>query len=289
MPGKLYVVATPIGNLGDLTPRAAETLEKVDFIAAEDTRVTLKLLNHLGIKKPLVSYHEHNEYQRAGAVLERVEAGESCALCSDAGIPAISDPGQILVAEAGERGIEIIPIPGANAALSALCISGQNTSRFVFEGFLSQNRTQRRQRLDALLGEERTILLYEAPHKLLRTLDDLIGTFGRGRSVTLCRELTKVHEETIKTTLAGAKELYAERTPRGEFVLVLAGCDASAKMEEEPAVTLEEAAVQALVLAGKENLTAGEAARRVSKSTGHPKNTIYKAMLKLEGDTEIPG
>lgn len=277
MAGTLYVVATPIGNLSDLAPRAAETLAGCDFVAAEDTRVTLRLLNHLGLKKPMVSYHAHNERARADDILGRVAAGESCALCSDAGIPAISDPGQLLVEEAHARGLRVVPIPGPSAALTALCASGQDTSRFVFEGFLSQNRRQRQERLDALKGETRTILLYEAPHKLARTLQDLAAAFGPGRSLTLCRELTKLHEEIVRTTLGEAIALYEGDAPRGEFVLVVAGGEEVVKKT----VPLEDAALDAMRLVQKQGLPMGEAAKQVAEITGHAKNAIYRAMLSL--------
>ena len=185
MSGTLYIVATPIGNLGDLTPRAAETFAKADFIAAEDTRVTLKLLNHLGLKKPMVSYYEHNLKERGGYILDRIEAGESCTLCSDAGMPAVSDPGEVIVRDALARGIKVVPIPAASACVTALAVSGQDTSRWVFEGFLPVNRKQKKERLAELLQEKRTVIFYEAPHKLRTTLDDLTAAFGAERSITL--------------------------------------------------------------------------------------------------------
>ena len=208
MSGTLYIVATPIGNLGDLTPRAAETFAKADFIAAEDTRVTLKLLNHLGLKKPMVSYYEHNLKERGGYILDRIEAGESCALCSDAGMPAVSDPGEVIVRDAHARGIPVVPVPAASAAVTALCVSGQPTGRFVFEGFLPTNRRQKKERLAALQNEERTVIFYEAPHKLPTTLQDLEQAFGPERSLTICRELTKLHEEIRVTTVGDASAYY---------------------------------------------------------------------------------
>ena len=222
MPGTLYLVATPIGNLDDMTPRAAATFGAVDFIAAEDTRVTLRLLNHLGLKKPLVSYYEH-ALQKGEAILQRIEAGESCALCSDAGMPCISDPGEVIVRDAMARGIPVVPIPAASACVTALAVSGQKTDRFVFEGFLPMQKKDRRARLDALQNEERTVIFYEAPHKLRNTLDDLAAAFGPDRSITLCRELTKLHEEVTKTTIGEAAAYYKETAPRGEYVLVMAG------------------------------------------------------------------
>ncbi len=215
MSGVLYIVATPIGNLEDLTPRAARTFAEADFIAAEDTRVTLKLLNHLGLKKPMVSYYEHNLKERGEQILARIEAGESCALCSDAGMPAISDPGEVIVTDALARGIRVVPVPAASAAVTALAVSGQPTGRFVFEGFLPVNRRSRLERLEELKGEQRTMIFYEAPHKLRMTLDDLIAAFGGQRSITLCRELTKLHETIQKTTLAEAAAWYAKTKPGG--------------------------------------------------------------------------
>lgn len=279
MPGTLYVVSTPIGNLSDMTPRAAATLSEVDFIAAEDTRVTLKLLNHLGLKKPLVSYNQHNARARGEPILQRIQAGEDCALCSDAGTPAISDPGELLVQQAHALGLRVVPIPAATAALAALSVSGQSTGRFVFEGFLTQTRRQRAQRLQALQGEERTVIFYEAPHKLPATLADLAAAFGGERSVTLCRELTKIHEEILITTLAEACALYAEKPPRGEFVLVMAGAP---PQEDAPKATLEEAARDALALARGEGLSASEAAKRVAKASGYSKSTIYKLMQDMQ-------
>ena len=275
MPGILYVVATPIGNLDDLTPRAAATFGSVDFIAAEDTRVTLKLLNHLGIKKPLVSYYEHNLRERGEMILARILAGESCALCSDAGMPAVSDPGEVLVRDALAAGIRVVPVPAASACVSALAVSGQATGRFVFEGFLPTNRRQRAERLAKLAGEERTMLFYEAPHKLRMTLDDLISAFGPGRSVTLARELTKLHEEVVKTTLGEAAEKYRELTPRGEFVLVLAGADPAPPPEAE--LTLEETAEKARALQA-EGMPASAAAREAAKGTPFSKSQVYRLL-----------
>lgn len=223
MTGKLYLVPTPIGNLGDISPRAAETLASADFIAAEDTRVTVKLLNHLGLKKSMVSYYRHNSRQRGDAVLSRILAGESCALVTDAGTPAISDPGEELVALCAEHGITVVSIPGPCALVTALSVSGLPTGRFTFEGFLAMNKKNRRAHLEQLQGEQRTMIFYEAPHKLPSTLCDLRDAFGAGRRVTLCRELTKLYEEVLRTTLGEAAEHYAEITPKGEFVLVVEG------------------------------------------------------------------
>lgn len=271
--GTLYVVATPIGNLGDLTPRAAETFAKVDFIAAEDTRVTLRLLNHLGLKKPMVSYYEHNLRQRGQQILDRIRAGESCALCSDAGMPAVSDPGELLVTDALAQGIPVVPVPAASAAVTALAVSGQVTGRFCFEGFLPMNRRQRRDRLEETLTERRTLIFYEAPHKLTSTLCDMLEAFG-DRSVTICRELTKLHEQIWKTTLSRALEYYTENTPKGEFVLVIAGAPEPQPEEEW---TLEQAVSLALQLT-QEGVAASAACRQAAAESGFAKSEIYRAL-----------
>ena len=223
MAGMLYLVPTPIGNLGDISKRCRETLAEVDFIAAEDTRVSLKLLNHLELKKPLVSYYEHNKVESGKRIVERLLAGETCALVTDAGSPAISDPGEDLVALCAENGIPVSAIPGPCAIITALSISGLPTGRFTFEGFLSTSKKSRQEHLAALREERRTMVFYEAPHKLRATLEDLAAAFGGERRISLCRELTKLHEEVIRTTLDGAQALYAEQPPRGEYVLVLEG------------------------------------------------------------------
>ena len=274
MSGKLYLVGTPIGNLGDFSPRAAAALEEADFIAAEDTRVSIKLLNHLEIKKPMVSYHRHN-YDTAGPqILSRLLAGETCALVTDAGMPAISDPGEDLVRLCAENAITVETVPGPSALICALALSALPTGRFTFEGFLPTNKKNRRAHLQSLLGEERTMIFYEAPHKLKDTLDDLLSTFG-DRPISLSREITKLHEETIRTTLSGAVTYFAENEPKGEFVLVLAG----APHTEEETVTLEDAVE--MVLRRREN---GErmkdAVRQVSADTGINKNELYDAALK---------
>ena len=282
MPGTLYIVATPIGNLQDLTPRAAATFGAVDFIAAEDTRVTLKLLNHLGIKKPMVSYYEHNLKERGAQILARIAAGESCALCSDAGMPAVSDPGEVIVTDALAMGIPVVPVPAASAAVTALAVSGQPTGRFTFEGFLPVNRRSRLERLDELKDERRTMIFYEAPHKLRTTLDDLCAAFGPQRSITLCRELTKLHETITKTTIGQAVEWHAENAPRGEYVLVVAGAEPPAPEQ----VTLEQAADRALErCAAGEKLTA--AARAVAAETGFSKSEIYKLCLSRQEEEEV--
>lgn len=279
MAGTLYIVATPIGNLEDMTPRAAATFGSVDFIAAEDTRVTLKLLNHLGLKKPLVSYYEHNLKERGRYILDRIQAGENCALCSDAGMPAISDPGEVIVTDALAEGIKVVPVPAASACVTALAVSGQPTGRFVFEGFLPTNLRQRRERLEQLKGEERTVIFYEAPHKLRTTLDDLVNAFGPERSITLCRELTKLHEEIWKTTLGEAQAHYAANEPRGEYVLVMAGAPASTEPEAE--MTLEQAAQRALELTGQ-GFGPTAAAKAAAQGTPYSKSEVYKALLTIQ-------
>ncbi len=272
----LYLVATPIGNLGDLSPRAAATLAEVDFIAAEDTRVTLKLLNHLGLKKPLVSYHQHNHVTAGPAILARLRAGENCALVTDAGTPAISDPGEELVRACGESGVEVQAIPGCCALVNALALSGLPTGRFTFEGFLSVNRSSRRAHLQSLAEEERTMIFYEAPHKLLGTLADMAAVFGGDRPVALCRELTKLHEETVRTTLAEALERWQATPPRGEFVLVIAG----APPREKAQVTLEEG-VELVLRRREAGMGLKEAVRQVAADTGLPRNQLYDAALRV--------
>ena len=231
MSGTLYLVPTPIGNLGDLSQRIIDTLSQVDFIAAEDTRVSIKILNHLGLKKPLVSYYRHNTETSGPAILERLLAGESCALVTDAGTPAISDPGEELVALCAQAGVEVVAIPGPCALITALAVSGLPTGRFTFEGFLAMNKKNRKKHLDSLMTEERTMIFYEAPHKLLSTLEDLRDTFGPDRRISLCRELTKLHEEVRRTTLGQAVEEYTENAPKGEFVLVVEGSPEQAAEE----------------------------------------------------------
>ena len=221
MPGMLYLVPTPIGNLSDISVRCRQTLEMADFIAAEDTRVTLKLLNYLGIRKSLVSYFEHNKSFKGNVIVDRILAGETCALVSDAGSPAISDPGEELVKQCAQAGITVCAIPGPCAVITALSISGQATGRFCFEGFLSTAKKSRKEHLESLINEQRTMVFYEAPHKLTATLEDMAAVFGKDRPISLCRELTKLHEEVIRTTLQGAIDLYAQQPPKGEYVLVI--------------------------------------------------------------------
>lgn len=273
MSGTLYLVATPIGNLGDLSVRALDTLRSVDFIAAEDTRVSLKLLNHFGIKKPLICYFEHNRAEMGEKLLSRLLAGESCALVTDAGMPAISDPGEDIVRQCAIHGVTVCAVPGPSALVTALAMSGLPTQRFTFEGFLSVSGKSRREHLDALREETRTMIFYEAPHKLLRTLEDFLKTFG-DRDISLCRELTKLHEEVVRTTVSGAIARYRETPPKGEFVLVLRGKEISA----EPEMTQEEAlaAVQRYRDEGK---SLKEACRLAAADSGFAKNELYDIAL----------
>ena len=277
--GALYVVGTPIGNLGDFSPRARETLEEADFIAAEDTRVTLKLLNHFGIKKPLISYFEHNKLEHGPLIVARLQEGQTCALVSDAGMPAVSDPGETLVAACAQENIPVYVVPGPTAAVSALAISGLPTGRFTFEGFLSVNKRSRKEHLEAVAQEDRTMIFYEAPHKLRKTLSDFSKVFGPQRRVALCRELTKVHEEVWRTTLGEAAAHYRDKEPRGEFVLVIQGRERPAQREEE--YTLEEAAALARDLA-QSGLSASEAAKQAAQQTGFKKSQLYGALLEKD-------
>ena len=274
MIGTLYLVPTPIGNLGDISARAQQTLAAADFIAAEDTRVCLKLLNHLQIKKPLVSYHEHNKLENGPNILARLQNGETCALVTDAGCPAISDPGEDLVRLCAEAGVPVTALPGPCAAVTALSVSALPTGRFVFEGFLPTEKPQRAARLGALLREERTVILYEAPHRLRQTLAAMAAALGNDRRISLCRELTKLHEEVLRLTLGEAVAYYETNEPRGEFVLVLEGAPAS---NEQP--TLEEA------IALVDRLTANglrkkDAVKQAAKDTGVSKNALYDAVMK---------
>ena len=275
MAGMLYLVPTPIGNLGDISIRCRETLEAADFIAAEDTRVSLKLLNHLGIKKSLVSYYEHNKAFKGDKIIERILAGETCALVSDAGSPAISDPGEDLVKQCAAAGITVCAIPGPCAAITALSISGQATGRFCFEGFLSTAKKSRREHLDSLKDEQRTMIFYEAPHKLVSTLEDMAEVFGSDRPISLCRELTKLHEEVVRTTLGEAVAKYTENGPKGEFVLVVAGAPAK---EKEVATASDAAARVAQLMA--EGLSRKDAVKQTAKELDLPKNVVYDAALQ---------
>jgi len=272
-PGKLYVVATPIGNLGDFSPRAIETLETVDFIAAEDTRVGAKLLNKFEIKKPQVSYFEHNRKTKGDYILSRILAGESCAIITDAGTPAISDPGVDLVDLCAQNGVEVVAVPGCSAVVAALSISGMACGRFTFEGFLPVPKKERRAHLEEVKHEKRTMVFYEAPHKLERTLADMLECWG-DRPIALCREITKLHEECFRTTLSAAVEHYAQHPPRGEFVLVIGGCT-----EEAPPVESADllAQVEALVTGGMPLMAA---VKQVAKEHGASKNKLYQEALE---------
>ena len=276
MAGMLYLVPTPIGNLGDISQRCRETLEQADFIAAEDTRVSLKLLNHLGIKKSLVSYYEHNKTFKGDKIVERILAGETCALVSDAGSPAISDPGEDLVKQCAQAGITVCAIPGPCAAITALSISGQATGRFCFEGFLSTAKKSRREHLESLAKEQRTMIFYEAPHKLVNTLSDMASVFGEDRPLSLCRELTKLHEEVVRTTLGEAIAKYTETPPKGEFVLVVAGAPA----EEKETASSEDAATRLSQLLDQ-GLSRKDAVKQTAQELELPKNVVYEISLQL--------
>ena len=275
MSGTLTLVPTPIGNLSDISPRCRQALAEADFIAAEDTRVTLKLLNHLELKKPLVSYYEHNKEFSGKKILERILAGENCAQVSDAGSPAISDPGEDLVRLCAEHGVTVTAIPGPCAAITALSISGLPTGRFTFEGFLSTTKKNRLAHLQSLQQETRTMIFYEAPHKLTATLRDLAEAFGAERRISLCRELTKLHEEVRRMTLGEAAAYYDEQPPRGEFVLIVEG--AAEAQEEKPTMETALARVQELLTQG---MSKKDAIKQASQETGFPKNALYDAAMK---------
>ena len=277
MAGMLYLVPTPIGNLGDISERCRRTLEEADFIAAEDTRVSLKLLNYLGIKKSLVSYYEHNKAFKGNVILDRILAGETCALVSDAGSPAISDPGEDLVKLCAAHGVTVCAIPGPCAVITALSISGQATGRFCFEGFLSTAKKSRKEHLQSLKAETRTMIFYEAPHKLVATLEDMAEVFGNDRPISLCRELTKLHEEVVRTTLGQAITDYNANPPKGEFVLVVAG--AEPVVEEKPTATDAGARVRQLM---EEGMSRKDAIKQTAKELDLPKNVVYDAALALD-------
>ena len=274
MSGKLYVVGTPIGNLSDFSERAKEVLQTVDFIAAEDTRVTTKLLNKFAFKKPLISYYEHNRRERGEIIIKRILDGETCAIVTDAGMPCISDPGQDLVYLCHENNIPVESVPGPTAFATALAISGMESGRFTFEGFLSTNKPSRKEHLDELRNETRTMIFYEAPHKLKATLKDMQKAFG-DREIAIVKELTKIHENVMRTTLCGACEYFEQEDPRGEYVLIIAGAE---KQKEKQPVTLEQAVEIAkdLVLKG---VSVNEAAKTVAADTGIKKSLIYKELL----------
>lgn len=276
MSGKLILVGTPIGNLNDMSPRAVKALEEADFIAAEDTRVTMKLLNHFGVKKPMISYFEHNKRQKGKYIVDRILSGEACVLVSDAGMPAISDPGEELVAQCLEQNVKITVVPGPSAVVSAVAISGLTTGRFTFEGFLSVNKKSRFEHLESVKNESRTMVFYEAPHKLLRTLKDFYKIFGN-RKISIVRELTKVHEEVVLTTIKDAIDKYENEPIRGEFVLVVNGKKDSKQSEN---ITLEMAVEMARRLLN-EGYTVSDAAKQIAKKTSLKKSDIYKGILEV--------
>lgn len=273
MSGTFYVIGTPIGNLGDITLRQLDTLSEVDFICAEDTRVTLKLLNHYEIKKPLVSFHEHSSKADAQRIIDRILSGENCGIVTDAGMPCISDPGEVLVRMCAENNIEVRVIPGPTAVASAVAVSGLSTRRFTFEGFLPVAKKERAERLEKLRNETAVMVFYEAPHKLRQTLDDLSGFFGAERKISLCRELTKLHEEVLRMNLGEAVEYYGVKEPKGEYVLVLEG----ASENTGEAVTVEQALVQVrrLVEMGDRPV---DACKAVAKECGFRKSELYAAL-----------
>ena len=275
MAGILYLVPTPIGNLGDISPRCADILDQVDFIAAEDTRVSMKLLNHLGIKKPLVSYYRHNTDAAGRSILAKLLEGQSAALVTDAGTPAVSDPGEELVALCAEAGVDVVAIPGPCALITALAVSGLPTGRFTFEGFLAMNKKNRRAHLAQLRQESRTMIFYEAPHKLTATLADLADAFGPERRISLCRELTKLHEEVRRTTLGEACQWYGENAPKGEFVLVVEGAPEQAPEE----ATLEDGLARALALQA-EGASLRDAVRQAAKELSLPRSALYDLALR---------
>ncbi len=277
MSGKLFVVGTPIGNLQDMTFRGIETLKSVDFICAEDTRVTAKLLNYFDIKKPLVSYHEHNAKQSGEAILKRILGGESCAVVTDAGMPCISDPGEDLVKLCAESGVEVCVVPGPTAAMSAVAISGLSTKRFSFEGFLSTTKKNRLEHLQQAAKLNCTMIFYEAPHKLIYTLQDMLEYFG-DRKISMCRELTKIHEEVIRTTISGAIEYYSDKTPRGEYVLVIEGAE-----EDSTELTLDDAIAEVKNLTAK-GMKPTDACKFVAKESPFSKSQLYARLL--ENDDE---
>lgn len=273
MSGNLYVVGTPIGNLSDFSPRGTEALKNADFIAAEDTRVTLKLLNHFDIKKEMLSYYEHNKAGRGNFIIERILNGESCALVSDAGMPAISDPGEDLVRLAHENGIKVIAVPGPTAVCTALAISGMPSGRFCFEGFLSVNKISRAEHLNEIKNEKRTMVFYEAPHKLLSTLKDMKNILG-DRKISLVREITKIHETVFNTTFGEAIEYYSENKPRGEFVLIVSGAEDKQSVE----YTSDEAVALAKKLMA-DGLSTSAAAKEAAAISGLKKSEIYKKLI----------
>ncbi len=274
--GMLYIVATPIGNLADISERALKVLSEVSFVAAEDTRNSLRLLTHFGISKPMVSYHEHNRREAGEMIIERLQAGESCALVTDAGTPAISDPGEDLVALCAEHGVPVTSLPGACALITALTLSGLPTARFCFEGFLPVTKKERRERLAVLQCETRTFILHEAPHKLRTTLSDLKEALGEDRRISLCRELTKLNEEVCRTTLGGACLLYESREPRGEYVLVIEGGSGTAEKASECKSSPEEAVKHHI----EQGMTKNEAIKAAAAELGMKRNELYDYLVR---------
>jgi len=280
MSGKLIVVGTPIGNLSDFSPRAEEALREADFIAAEDTRVTRKLMAHFEIHKPLISYFEHNKYERGKVLCSRMQGGETCALVSDAGMPAISDPGELLVAQCAEQGIPVTVVPGPSAVVSALAVSGLPTGRFTFEGFLSVNKKSRREHLTGLKNEERTMVFYEAPHRLTSTLEALASVLGN-RNIGICRELTKVHEEILRFTLEEAMNYYESNDAKGEFVLVVEGKDEKELLREESEKWINLSIEKHIKMYMEDGLDKKEAIKKVAKDRKLSKSEVYKHSLSL--------
>lgn len=276
--GQLFVVGTPIGNMGDITYRAVETLKSVDFICAEDTRVTVKLLNHYGIKKPMISYHEHSERHVSDRIMSKIMSGESCAVVSDAGMPCISDPGEDLIRLCIENNVSVEVVPGPTAMASAAALSGLSVSRFTFEGFLAAAKKQRYAHLESVAKETRTLIFYEAPHKLLNTLTDMLKYFG-DRRISICHELTKIHEEVFRTTLSEAAEYYSDKTPKGEFVLVIEGYDPKQELSE---ITLDDAVNEAERLI-ENGMKTVDACKEAAKATGFKKSEIYSGVQKRQG------
>lgn len=273
--GKLYVVGTPIGNLGDMSPRGVSVLGIVDFIAAEDTRVSIKLLNHYGIKKPIISYFEHNMHYRGQDIIDRILSGESCAIVTDAGMPCISDPGEELVRQCAENGIETIVVPGPSAVIAAVALSGISSGRFSFEGFLSVKKTSRFLHLEEIKNDKRTLVFYEAPHKLIATLKDMLLVLG-DRKIALVREITKLHEEVIRTKLSEVQDLYTEKAPRGEFVIVIEGANKLDNSELIEEISIDDA-VSLVAKLVKNGLGVSAASKEIAKQTGHKKGDLYKA------------
>lgn len=276
--GTLYIVGTPIGNLEDISFRAVRILKEVDAIAAEDTRHTGKLLHHFQIKKPQISYHEHNQQQRIPEILDRLHQGATIALVTDAGMPGISDPGYELVKACVKNGITVVPIPGANAAITALSAAGLPTDRFVFEGFLPVKGKERRQRLEMLQSEVRTIILYEAPHRLLTTLQDLINILGGERQIVIARELTKLHEEFWRGTIEKALDYYSQREPQGEFTLIISGSSIKAPILSEESIKSE------LIKLLKQGSSRSDACRQLAEQTSLPRRQIYQLSLTIKSN-----